>query len=240
MQLSAQIESQAIVKAINAFQDEVRWAPSKTIRFQGKPAMQKVAEFTPPKTLSQGRKAVARDIKRAVLPLRPNDFTNEKIKKAIKAKDYQGLTQSLRAAGWGRLEKVVPFSPEAHTSQRNRRGRVPNRNGVRFATPDVQELNAYIRTVQGRVGIAKGGWASSIIQLGGKPAGWVSRWSGQGSVDDSTQSIAPSFTSTNKSPWTAQGDEDRIIDAALKSRTTSIYSDLENRIAKAAKKAGLN
>ena len=47
--------------------------------------------FTPPKTLAQGRKAVARDIQRAVRPLRPADFRSHRIRKLIRKRDYAGL-----------------------------------------------------------------------------------------------------------------------------------------------------
>src|SRR5690606_31871936 len=108
----------------------------------------RLIQFTPPSTRAQGRRAVARDIRRAVTPVRPADFTSPDIRRLIRTRDYAGLE-----AVFGRFEngqfagfKVLPFSAELHRSRRDRRGRVTR--SAKVATPDALQVRDYIRDVQ--------------------------------------------------------------------------------------------
>ena len=77
----------------------------KALRGEGRQLASRLVRFTPPKTLSQGRKAVARDIRRAVLPLRPGDFDSKRIRQLIRKRDYSGLGSRVR-----QLPRVAPVA----------------------------------------------------------------------------------------------------------------------------------
>lgn len=245
MTLEAKVEAAEFMKAISAYREALGISMPDAIRKQGRLLLQKASQFTPPKTMGQGKKAVARDIKRAVYPLTVRQFKSpdlrKVISKAIRERNLRDIEAILHNAGWSRLEKVVPFSPDLHTSQRNKRGRVPDRGGVRIATPDAQQVNAYIKKVQTRVGMAKGGFALGVTMLGGSLPAWVTKWSSAGEFKDNTASAIDTYIQqTNRSPWTAQGDEDRVVANAMESRTKIIWADITRRLEQAKQKARLN
>lgn len=245
MNLDAKVEAAEFMRALTAYRETIGISMPDAIKKQGKFLLQKVAQFTPPKTIGQGKKAVARDIKQAIYPISPRNFKSPELRKAIskaiRERNLHDIEVILRSAGWGRLEKVVDFSADIHTQQRNKRGRVPHRQGVKFATPDVQQVNDYIKRVQNRVGMAKGGFSLGIAQLGGSIPAWVAKWTKAGEFKDNTSSAVDTYIrQINKSPWTEQGDEDRVVANAVTSRTQIIFSDINRRLEAAKQKAGLN
>ena len=242
MQLNVSTDAREYFAAFTEFRELVRWSPQRTIKFQGRLLFQKVVQFTPPNDRAQGRKAVARDIKNAVAPIRADAFESKSIKDLFRKKDYLGLTRVFASIGPGPLQgaTITSFRPELHTEQRNNRGRVPVRRQIKFATPDASAVTSYIRKVQERVGMAKGGFAQAVISLGGKTANWIAKWVSAGwFVDRSNNPVAPYIEQINRSPWTRRGDEDRAIANAMESRAVQIRADMEARIKKAAEKARL-
>lgn len=243
MQLNVSSDAREYFAAFTEFRELVRWSPQRTIKYQGRLLFQKVIQFTPPNDRAQGRKAVARDIKNAVAPIKADAFESKHIKDLFRKRDYLGLTRVFASIGPGPLQgaTITSFRPELHIEQRNNRGRVPVRRQIKFATPDVAAVTAYIRKVQDRVGMAKGGFAQAVISLGGKTANWVSKWSMIGRfVDRSDNPVTPFIEQINRSPWTRRGDEDRAISNAMESRAVQIRSDMEARIKKAAEKARIS
>lgn len=242
MQVNVSTDAREFFSAFTEFRELVRWSPMRTIRFQGRLLFQKVIEFTPPKDRAQGRKAVARDIRNAVAPIRADSFEDPHIKSLFRKKDYIGLTRVFQSIGTGPLQgtTVTAFREDLHTSQRNRRGQVPTRKLIKFATPDVGAFNRYVRKVQDRVGMARGAWVKAVINLGGKAANWFSKWIGMGQFTDRSNSpVTPYIEQINRSPWSRRGDEDRTIANAMESRAVQIRADMESRIKKAAEKARL-
>lgn len=243
MQVNVSTDAREFFSAFTEFRELVRWSPMRTIRFQGRLLFQKVVDFTPPKDRAQGRKAVARDIRNAVTPINPASFDSPSIKALFRKKDYIGLTRVFQSIGTGPLAgaTVTAFREDLHTSQRNRRGQVPIRRQIKFATPDVGAFNQYVRKVQDRVGMARGGWIKSVLNLGGRAVNWVSKWFGMGQFTDrSTNPVTPYIEQVNRSPWSRRGDEDRTIANAMESRAVQIRADMESRIKKAVEKARLS
>ena len=135
--------------------------------------------FTPPKSLSQGRKAVARDIKRSAAPLTPETFDSPVLRSRLedmmdKGSTNQQIESFMRRVGWKKAQ-VKAFSPELHKSQRDNRGRVQRSKGV-FVL-EVQELKKYILEIQQHVGFMKSGWVPAFHSLGGKAKAWITRHS---------------------------------------------------------------
>jgi hypothetical protein len=201
---------------------------AKALRYQGRLLAQEVIKKTPPNTRAQGRHAVERDIKHAVRPLRPQDFRSKKIQTLIRKRDYSGL-----AAVFSRFPTnsdlrgvaVVPFDPKLHAEARDNRGRV--KKFQRKATPDYEQVAEYIKHMQQHVGQAKGGWAASLIDLGGRPAAWIAEHADAGQFEDHSNDLLKRYIQmTNASEWAGGGDEDRVIANSLRSRSLAILTSL--------------
>ncbi|MCZ7641369.1 MAG: hypothetical protein M5U12_38105 [Verrucomicrobia bacterium] len=210
----------------------------QAVRHQSMLLGRRLIQYTPPATRAQGRKAVARDIQRAVTPLRVADFESRGIRKLIRERAYSALEAVLAKFKSGPFARffVKPFSPELHTSKRDSRGRV--RKSAKVATPDATEVRDYIRQVQERVGRGKAGWVKAVTQLGGSVPEWMARHAGTGSVEDRTQSVAPYVRMLNRSEWAADPEVNRVLSQAFRSRRRDMVTSIEKAAAAAARKGG--
>ena len=199
----------------------------------------KLVQFTPPGTRAQGRKAVARDIRRAVTPIRPSDFDAPGIRKLIRKRDYAGLEvvfSRFKQGGFAGF-KVLPFAAELHRSRRDARGRV-NRS-AKVATPDAPQVRDYIRQVQTHVGRAKGGWVPTVTRLGGSVPEWLLQHAVTGTVEDRTGSMNPSVKMKNRSEWAGDVNVDRVLAGAMGARRQAILTSIEKAANTAARTSGL-
>jgi len=237
------IEYQDYATALSDFIRERGTLLPKALRGEGRLLATRLVRFTPPKTLSQGRKAVARDIQRAVRPLRAADFTSQRIRKLIRKRDYAGLEAVFARFPKGSelhgVAVVEPKFPEMHEQARSSRGRVLKFQ--RRVTPDADKVREYIRTVQGHVGRGRSGWAVSLLALGGKPQAWVLRHAKRdtGLFEDRIDARGY-IRMENRSEWAEAGDEDRIVANAVRSRTRSVREAIAKAQARAVEKARLN
>jgi hypothetical protein len=96
-------------------------------------------------------------------------------------------------------------------------------------------LTEYIEVVKARVGRGKGGWAAGVIALGGEVPGWIEVHARTaGTFIDKTQDANPEMEFVNRSEWAEGGDQDRIIDNAIKARTRDIYRQIQLALKEAA------
>jgi len=147
--------------AANIVRDEARRFVHQAIR------------FTPPKSLSQGRKAVARDITHAMTPLRENFFRNERVREMIREENTEGIESFLKnSKGW-KGWRVEKFAPDLHTKVRDRRGRVQREKRVFIL--QLAKWKKYVREVQSRVGRMRAGWGPAAESLGLALQSWVRR-----------------------------------------------------------------
>jgi hypothetical protein len=237
------IEYQDYAKALSDFIRERGTLLPRALRGEGRLLATRLVRFTPPKTRSQGRKAVARDIQRAVRPLRPADFSSLRIRKLIRKRDYAGLEAVFERFPQGSelhgVSVVEPRFPDMHEEARGSRGRV-----LKFqkrVTPDADKVRAYTKTVQERVGRGRSGWAVSLLALGGRPSGWILRHAKRdtGAFMDRVDSTGY-MRMENRSEWAEAGDEDRIVANAIRSRTRSVRESIAKAQARAKEKAGLS
>ena len=237
MQLEAKVEAAQFMAAFNEYRQLVKVMPSKALTFQGRKLFELVAKNTPPRNLSQGRKAVKRDVERAVQPIKPDTFRNPEVQKMVRQRDYAGLHEFAQRASGGRWD-IVPFEEKLHKERRDKRGRV--RKGSGLLTPDTDKVREYISKLQSHVGMGRGGWAASILSLGGTIAKLAERWASRGSVVNKVADpISAYIQGDNKSPWAGQGDEDRVIANSMAARAGAINADIERRLEQAKQKAGL-
>lgn len=204
---------------------------------------------TPPATRSQGKAAVARDIRRAIVPLTRRYITasfretsvQEAILDLVAKDDAEGLQVLFSRFESGPLRDAEisdTFDAQMHQSQRDRRGRVLEKKSPRFATTDTDALADYVKRKQDNVGRAKGGWAASLLALGGSTSAWITKHSDLGHITDRADDLVAGYIRmTNESEWASGGDEDRIVSNALASRAQAILKDLAFAQEKAARKS---
>jgi hypothetical protein len=237
------IEYQDYANALAEFIRQRGTLLPKALRSEGRLLATRLVRYTPPKTRSQGRKAVARDIQRAVRPLRAADFSSLRIRKLIRQRDYAGLEAVFARFPQGSelhgVSVVEPKFPEMHQQARASRGRVLKFQGR--VTPDADKVRDYIKTVQDRVGRGRSGWAVSLLSLGGKPSGWIVRHAKRdtGTFEDRVDAQGY-MRMENRSEWAEAGDEDRIVANAIRSRTRNVREAIAKAQARAAEKARLN
>lgn len=231
MNVSVQVNADVFNDAVRRYVKELGVQLPKAMRTQARLLFARIIQRTYPKTRAQGRKAVARDIGRAVRLLSPSDFESPSIQRLIRKRDYAGLQAVFERSGTHL--RVVPFHPALHQDARDRRGRVRKETGI--VSLDREEVRAYIRRQQDHVGRAKGGWADAIQAAGGNPAQWIARWATVGRVEDRlTDPVVSFIRAVNLSEWAQSGDEDRIVADALRSRSRDMLVDIANRIERAA------
>lgn len=158
--------------------------------------------------LSVGRKAVSGDLKRAMRPITPEQMTRNKrmaeIVRTGNKEAWNAVASKLRS---GPLAKTtaIDFSVSAHTSQRNRYGRVlRDRRKVVFG---VDKWTEYRNILWTRVGILKSGWNAAMLnpalQHGDKDSIKVPNYVKRHGVKFSTATVImtgekPSIDMTNK------------------------------------------
>lgn len=240
MNLTFQSDAKEHSAALLEFARYKRFTTARALRFEGRQLAALLIKLTPPRNRSQGRAAVSRDIRRAVRPLRPQDFDSPKLKALIRARDYAGLQIVFQRIERGEFRNalVKAFDPSLHRDAQKSRGRVLKSTGV--VTPDSDLVRDYIKKIQDNVGGGKGGWAESLIHLGGKTAAWISRHRNQGSVEDKADNAVSAYIKmSNESEWAEGGDEDRIVANAIRTRTTAIRTALVKALQQAKQQAGL-
>ena len=248
MNILLQANSPQYRDAVFRYITEQQLGFAEGLREEGALLGQTLIALTPPRTKAQGRKAVARDIKRAIRPLTPKDFPNsetdrglnKRLRNYIRERNYSALEDVFAKVKGNEFYKwkVVEFDAQWHRAARVSRGRVVSQHKV--ATPDADKVTAYITGVQGGVGRGKGGWAEGTIQLGGRVPGWVAEHRGQGTFEDKASNPVKAYIRfVNNSEWAEGGDDDRIVENAIQSRTKKIISKLEAKQAHAKHRAKL-
>lgn len=207
--------------------------------------MDLVVRLTPPNSLQQGRKAVARDIQKTMRPFDLQAVRDEGIQEIVQKKDVDGYNIVAGRVKSGPMAgtTAVHFSPEYHKQARNRYGRTGRDMKRVVLGSDAAMLRRYIKQVQDHVGYAKAGWLAALRLVGGKVApGWVERHSAgaAGSViDDRKNEENPSIMAINRTPWAVRKDEgQRIINDAMDSRIISIENKIKTKLRLARQQAG--
>lgn len=196
---------------------------STIIQDQARLLLKQVIKFTPPKSLAQGRRAVARDINKAATPYIDNHIQNPILRQ--RWADITGdenwtysnaeLEGILRDFGW-KTARVETWHPSLHTRVRNSRGRV-GRNQNIFVL-ELSEWKRYVKDIQSRVGRMIAAWAATYVKLGGTVPTWIEKHLAggvRGGIIASTLGTGtdkPSITFTNRARGIRQ-IERRFADA---------------------------
>jgi hypothetical protein len=229
------LEMVNLERSIRRYVDELGIEMPKVVRQTFRLIMRDVISITSPKNNAQGRKAVARDINRAVFLLDPQKVNNKILKTAIQDREYDVvllILKRLKSGNWSNLTAVVPFQPSLHTGVRDRRGRVQRPRTI--ATPDVSEHRKYVRATQGHVGYSRAGWAPGARLAGITLPSWVSRHtSNNGSaIDRSNVSDRPTMTaihSGKSSDNLPRAQITKIIEKRAKTMSRDVDQILQGR-----------
>lgn len=196
---------------------------------------------TPPRTKSQGMAAVKRDILNVARPIRPKDIgASPAARRALAQGDVGTVQTALDGLSGGDLagRRAVIFTPAMHQAARDRRGRV--RKDLGQAAVNARQVGQYIRRVQQRVGMAKGGWAKGAQATKASVPQWASRHSRVAGVTDRLGSLLrPSITVINRSSWVRRSEAERIVGNAMTSRRRSIESRILHNVRRNAQTAGI-
>jgi hypothetical protein len=203
--------------------------------------------FTPPRSVGQGKAAVARDITNIYRPLSHTTFTQPSIRKIVRTDDRPAWNKvALNFRGSHNLNNTTAmgFTPEWHKRNRTRRGRgVHAKYGnLGFVTlgPEGRQVRRYISEKKKMVGWARAGWNAGIIGFGGSVSTpWVSKHGlGQGSFENGTASPDPFVRVINSTSWAKRSNEGgRIIRNAIQARSRDMESYYFRMMKVAAAKA---
>lgn len=247
--------------AITDFMVTFRLGRKEALRTEGRFLGERLISFTPPRTAGQGRNRVAKDIKKIFLGLDDmrefgavSDGMRNNIIESVGGEAAVRIFAKKDGTVYGvdrklyRPDATIEEMAKFHQSKRDRRGRVGEagqrtRDIGRWKFLDVMVvpagvLNEYIRSVKSRVGRAKGGWADGTMKLGGKVAQWIAVHARTaGYFRDALDGPEGALIWDNRSEWTNRGDEDRIVENSIKSRTQAIAKRIKYELKKSAKPA---
>jgi len=188
---------------------------AEVLMVEARELIKRVLSFLPPKTRSQGRSAVKRDIDRTMQGLDASTFTDPTIRKIILSGDVAAIQRLVDVSPKYAGMVVALFDSALHTSKRSRYGRVAATNKPALV-PQPTMVKNYTTSVQNRVGLLKSGYAPAAASLGLALPAWVrSHGSGLGGYDLKVTSAAGTqmLTITHRSgKWP---DHRRTIQDAL-------------------------
>jgi len=188
--------------------------------------------FTPPKTFAQGRKAVKRDIYRAMTPAEINldgtrRWQKDEINELVRENNIRGFQAFLNNLKNGSLKtwKVEPFDPaRLHKAKRDRRGRIQNFKKV-FVL-ETSRWKTYVRDMQKRVGFMRAGWVPAFQNLGGRAASWFARHTAPaGFVLNALAGPKPTITFGNRTRGV--GQLARAFRAAISAQTKALEREVK-------------
>ena len=145
--------------------EELRIAGPKIVKVEAFQLLKAIVRFTHPDSKSQGRRAVQRDIKRAIQPLDPARFVNPRIAEMIRSNNIPAFSSIMRNVPQWKDWEVFEFDRSFHTSARNNRGRVTYQR-KRF-TLNKRSWKQYVSSQQAQVGSAKATWNVAYNITGG-------------------------------------------------------------------------
>ena len=217
-----------------------------------------VVKFTPPASAGkfgmqakkQGEAAVARDIARiygtaskAYVDMALRDKkTAGAFWKAMQANDLVKAKEIMQKIGGPRYrgaQSIAPFDGGVMHERFRRRGKV-NRDRVMMLVTDAKQLQAYVKKMQGQVGLLASGWVQAAKKLGQSLPAWVTRHGdrrGACVVIESGEKVA--IIISNKVRYGIAQDMQRRADYVLGYRQRALAARMPYVIRAALKKARL-
>jgi hypothetical protein len=219
-----------------------------TLTVQGRLLSERCQDFTPPRDVAQGRKAVTRDIMAIYFPLSQTTFKDNGIKKIVRTDNrpaWDAVATKFSGSHNLRNTKAIGFTPEWHQKNRDRRGRGFRAKygnlGVVTLGPEARKAREYLKGVKKLVGWARAGWNMGIVALGGHvKQPWVGRHGvARGFLEDGRSTSDPYIRVVNDTGWAKNSSEGvRILRNAIAARARDMESYANRMMNLAAKKSG--
>ena len=240
-----QINSEGLSKPLHML--PVKGKKSWSVQFDELPKL--IVKLTPhtENRVGAAKKTIASYFGRAGFVLGPRKTWNPVVKKLIREQNIPALEAIFRNSdsipGYLRGAPVVRYTSGHVSGLLNNRGVVPRGTQPSFFLDPDRQFKADLKRAQAAVGKAKGGWAHSIIKLGGRMPGWIAKHAAEGRSTIMLRSPSPYIKFINKSRWANRaGEPDRITRTALRGRAQAIATRLElaeqRRVQKAMDRAG--
>jgi hypothetical protein len=209
---------------------------------------ERCVKFTPPKTKSQGAKAVEGDIRKLYVDKdslnswaksRGNNKVAKRIGDLIDRDNLAGAQALFRNTPHLSALDVANFEPEQVERNRDSRGRVTVRR-PRYFIFNKSDLKKFIKQKKDLVGLAKSAFVDWLIHFGGSAPAWIKRFS-KGSVSDKTDSkIYPRAEMVADLSYLESLDErNHIIQRAIATTQKAMVTRARYEVKQAAKQAGL-
>lgn len=212
-----------------------------TLSKQGQLLAEHCMRLTPPRSVGQGKRRVAIDIRKIFNPVKLTDIHSPSVREIVRSGDVRAwdkFASNRGAGGFYGLTAVENPSEQLHKVYRDRRGRA-RRTCFVTLYPQREAIASIIKASQARVGWAKAGWLRGYIELGGTRApDWVRRHGViRGQFTDGRNHPENPFVSVgNNSGWGRYKDENqRIVNAAIRARAAAIKTYFEKMMELAAR-----
>jgi hypothetical protein len=163
----------------------------------------------------------------SVTPPNKNARLRPKVGAMMVRRDIKRAVRSSRA-------KNLPTAAEVHSKARDRRGKVNPRTVQQKASG----VAAYIKKMQGRVGLLASGWNASALKFGHKMPAWIARHGsrrGAAVQIDKKGSLLIRLTNAVRFAGQVMGMQ-RRVQWALNNRARQMNKQLEDRALKQAAK----
>jgi len=177
MKLSVTVDTGELEAKLYLLGKAIGAAPGVVFREETKGIAQQIIKLTPPRNLAQGRRAVENDLSRIVYAPSSDTVSWLPLKNAIAKRNIasaEKLFANKRAPSFTFTTSQSDIAAQ-HIKMRTRRGRI-NRGVKPILATFPSEAKSYIRTVQSRVGWAKGAWVSTLQAAGGTAPSWISKY----------------------------------------------------------------
>jgi hypothetical protein len=206
----------------------------------------------PPKAESQGKKSLARDVRRAIrvdLGKGWKEGTNERLAKRIKLlvrrKNLTALNAIYANANASPKRVFVPFSVSRHLARRYQTAK-----GIKINRPNPMEVTVesaahkkHVTEMQKRVGRLKAGWLAGwyATKVGGQRIlrGWITRHrlNAKGTANPHLTGTNPWVSATNRNPGVERFASG--VQKALAIRARAMINDVKHQLRRATEAAKL-
>jgi hypothetical protein len=231
---SVEVNVDRFKEAFARFQSTSKRSVAQNLRQQGKLLAVDIAKRTPPGDFQAtgwkriaGERAVKADLAKIMRPWKWADARTDVRSIHEKYRQKRGKVHTdLRKSGTGKTRDGKDI--KIGSKDRDGRYRV-----------DAQTLQAYIQTVQKRVGYMAAGWAKAAQFLGASIPGWITRHSAPGAGTVRIRGEDIELEMTNAAVYSdSRGLVERRAVAALKKRYWAMVKQADNYIKMAAEQAG--
>lgn len=237
------VENEKFDVAIRKFVTDLGLAAPDVVKEETRLLLAQCIKFMPPKTYSQGRKAVSRDIKRSMASLDETRFRSKRIANLIRKNDVNAVREIVRRCPAMRDFDVQEFDPQKlHEDKRDNRGRI--RKFQKILVLKRGKVKSYIRARQRSVGSAKAGFWPGLQAVGGAVPAYIAKHASKyGSVDISklASKTDSQVRITNYSKAAVSDNEfEHVVESAVKMRGRSMESKFRRMVKEKAEAAGLS